>query len=197
MLTATPDLSWSTQNPNPVASPPVSIPGQAASPSATLPTPSNRAPVLSPGGPTPVVSPRRIQTCQTVEISQDMQDMLVAVNNDRANNGRSPLQYDDCMNYLAYEHDIDMSSHNLFSHVGSDNLTISGRIARLGIEFRRIGENIAMGQTQIAEVQKDFMASDGHRDNILNAEFEVFGYCLSVGKNGKTYHTQTFAKLSN
>lgn len=73
------------------------------------------------------------------------------------------------------------------SHTGPDGSTPEDRIAATGylerihtiqgtVEYRyRIGENLARGQQSTDEALWGWMRSPGHRENILNPEFEETG----------------------
>lgn len=84
----------------------------------------------------------------------------------------SPLTWNAKLLIAAKVHSIDMSSHNFFSHTGSDGGDISARVSATGYNWDRIGENIAAGQRSAAETVDSWLESEGHCKNLMNVEFE-------------------------
>ncbi|KAG1703226.1 hypothetical protein DVH05_008136 [Phytophthora capsici] len=124
------------------------------------------------------------------------QEMLNAVNRERAANGLAAL----CMNYklqnAAQGHSNDMAQNNYMSHKGSDGSTMSQRIQAAGYDRTASGENVAAGHTSVEEVMKAWMNSPRHRDNILRKKFTMFGcgYAYSESSTYKHYWTQNFGR---
>jgi uncharacterized protein YkwD len=54
------------------------------------------------------------------------------------------------------------------------------------------GENAAVGQYSPEQVVSEWMASPGHRANILNPNFAFLAVGYGVGANGRPYWTQSF-----
>lgn len=103
------------------------------------------------------------------------QQVLQIVNEHRAVAGCAPLTYSSQLERAAYLHSQDMALQNFFSHQGSDGSTLGVRITRQGYRWTRVGENIAAGQRTPAAVMASWMASDGHRRNILNCAYTEMG----------------------
>lgn len=61
-----------------------------------------------------------------------------------------------------------------------------------GLSYWTAGENIAKGQTSASEVVSDWMASEGHRRNILDPNFTMIGVSCYLYE-GVYYWTQFFA----
>ncbi|MCH1983369.1 CAP domain-containing protein [Ruminococcus sp. OA3] len=79
-----------------------------------------------------------------------------------------------------------------FSHTRPDGRAFSSVLTDNGISFRGAGENIAWGQRTPEEVMNGWMNSDGHRANILNAEFTKIGVGYYQNSAGTNYWTQLF-----
>lgn len=80
----------------------------------------------------------------------------------------------------AVNHANDMVANNFFSHDGSDGLNVSKRADAVGYSWRAIGENIAAGQLDQAEVHQGWLDSEGHCFNIMNKSFtEVGAACVN------------------
>lgn len=59
--------------------------------------------------------------------------------------------------------------------------------------FDTWGENVAMGYETAAEVTDAWLASPGHRENMLNCTYTVTGVASARGADGVLYWTQQFA----
>ena len=60
------------------------------------------------------------------------------------------------------------------------------------VEYRFAGENLAAGQRTPAEVVQGWMGSQGHRRNILSADFGHLGVGAAIGDDGRIYWAQLF-----
>ncbi len=89
------------------------------------------------------------------------------------------LLWNSALTQAAVAHANDMTTHNFFSHDGSDGLSVSQRADTAGYPWRAVGENIAAGQLDIAEVHQGWLDSAGHCVNIMNKLFtEVGAACI-------------------
>ncbi|MEM8655629.1 MAG: CAP domain-containing protein [Pseudomonadota bacterium] len=110
-------------------------------------------------------------------------DTLAAVNAERATQGRAPLVYDTKLEAAARVHAQDMVAAGLFSHTGSDGSDIGLRLERVGYRYCFGAENIAAGQRSLTEVMASWMASRGHRRNILHRRAEAVGVARGPGNH--------------
>lgn len=83
--------------------------------------------------------------------------------------------WDGQLQNAATAHSTDMATHNFFSHTGSDGSTLRQRVPAAGYNYRKAGENIAAGQTTVAQVVADWMASPSHCVNMMQPEFRDLG----------------------
>ncbi|MFC7340549.1 CAP domain-containing protein [Saccharopolyspora griseoalba] len=114
--------------------------------------------------------------------------VLSLVNVTRADAGCEPLRLDHRLNRAASAHSADMSRRGYFSHTTPEGVTFGERIRRAG--YPKPGaENIARGQTSARQVVDDWLASSGHRENIVNCELRAVG--IGVSPDGQ-YWTQDF-----
>ncbi|MEV6841409.1 CAP domain-containing protein, partial [Streptomyces sp. NPDC051133] len=97
------------------------------------------------------------------------------VNAERSKNGCSPLTLNDTLTKAAQAHSEDMAAHQNMSHTGSDGSSPGDRITRAGYDWSAYGENVAFGYTTAEQVMASWMASPGHRANILNCTFKEIG----------------------
>lgn len=155
----------------------------------------------------------------TVDISKiTNQQILMAINEARSeardcHDGAGivgparPLTWNQNLYEAAYEHSYDLANSNTFSHEGSGTqYDITGfnngvaslfneRIASNGyVDFRAIGENIAGGQTSLAEVIQEWLDSPLHCANIMREDFAEVGVAIVVNPDSdyKVYWSQEF-----
>jgi uncharacterized YkwD family protein len=109
------------------------------------------------------------------------------VNQERGKAGLKDLRMRDDLNKVAETKSADMVNKRYFSHQSPTYGSPFDMLKRFGISYRTAGENIAQGQRTPGEVVDAWMKSPGHRQNILNAQFDSIG----VGEVDKTW-TQLF-----
>jgi uncharacterized protein YkwD len=126
------------------------------------------------------------------QVSPILSDVLNQVNAERSARGLAPMRYDDRLTLAAQRHSVDQAGRGQISHVGADGSTVEVRVDRVGYPWRSVAENVAYGYPDAGSVMAVWMASDGHRRNILSANTEL-GVGLAVGADGLTYWTQVFA----
>ncbi len=94
-----------------------------------------------------------------------------------------PIAYNAQLAAVAQAHAADMDARGYFSHNSPEGIGSGARAAAAGIAACGIGENIAKGQTSSAEVFAGWMASDGHRRNMVNTGMASYG----LGRAGDTW----------
>lgn len=125
--------------------------------------------------------------------------VLGLVNQERRAAGLRPLRLNPLLNASAQAHSQDMALNDFFSHQGSNGSKIANRIAATGYRAFTYGENIAAGQASPESVMQAWMASPGHRKNILRSTVKEMGVGLTVLEtdlgttNYRYYWTQNFA----
>jgi uncharacterized protein YkwD len=76
----------------------------------------------------------------------------------------------------------DILTRQYFEHTAPDGTTSSDLATRAGYSYLIIGENLALGNfTDDADVVTAWMASPGHRANILKPEYQDIGVGVSQG----------------
>lgn len=105
------------------------------------------------------------------------------------------LTWNAALTQAAAAHGDDMVARNFFSHTGSDGSTLGTRATAAGYVWSSLGENIAAGQANVADVVDGWMKSDGHCANLMHASFREIGAACLAGNAGtayRTYWTQDF-----
>lgn len=122
--------------------------------------------------------------------SKTTPDMLSIINSERAKQGVSPLSWDSS---LAKSAEIRANELLInFSHTRPDG---SSPFTVIQGSYGYVGENIAAGQRNNAAVMNSWMASPGHRSNILSSNFKKVGVALCYDPNSsyKYYWVQLFS----
>ncbi|MGM1020465.1 MAG: CAP domain-containing protein [Bacillota bacterium] len=121
--------------------------------------------------------------------SQFAAEVVKLVNNERSQKGLSPLASNAKLTEVALAKAKDMSTNNYFSHTSPTYGSPFDMMKKFGVTYTYAGENIAMGQQTPQEVMKAWMNSQGHRENILKAEYTQIGVAYYNG-----YWVQEFTR---
>ncbi len=159
--------------------------GQTGEPKPQEPNnPGTTNPTTPPTKPEPPIgSDQRVLTGEAAQ-------MVTLLNQERVKNGLKPLTVHSGLTELAKLKSIDMLDKGYFSHTSPTYGSFANMVYNRGIGFRSVGENIAQGRNG-SHAHILFMASPGHRDNILNPNFTHVGISVVQGPYG-VYVTQLF-----
>lgn len=126
-------------------------------------------------------------------INYDQNDFKMQVlsltNTYRAKNGLPALIWDEDFAAVAQMHCDDMQARGYFDHNTPEGKTPFQRMNDYGIIYMSAGENIAVGYPTPEAVMEGWIASDSHRQNILNPTFKYMG--VGYNKEGR-YWAQEF-----
>ena len=114
-------------------------------------------------------------------------ELLNLTNEARRKEGLKPLRSSYLLGQSAQKYAEDLATQNFFSHQGKDGSTPSTRMAATGYDFAAAGENIAAGQRTARTVFQGWMNSDGHRKNILAADYTEVGFGLFDATGSSDY----------
>lgn len=112
------------------------------------------------------------------------QDALIEINAERQANNLAPLRLDPRLQKAAQAHACDSATRNRMGHDGSDGRDLGDRAKDAGYAYREIAENVAQGYPSPQAVTGGWMASPGHRRNILMRRATDAGLGIAVGTNG-------------
>ena len=123
------------------------------------------------------------------------QRILELTNDARKEHKLRPLKTSALLFKIAQAHSENMAKQEKMDHF-LDGKTPGQRARAGGYVYARIQENIAMGDPQVPleDLMKAWMASKGHRENILNDVCTEIGLGIAKDKDGKVYYTQMFGK---
>ena len=124
------------------------------------------------------------------------QRVVERINEIRQQHDLQPLQVDQTLTDIARDYSQAMATQSFFSHSGPEGDNIGDRVRDAGICYRAVGENLANNFNVADPVEaavSGWMNSEGHRKNILTAEFRETG--VGIWRDGKTFHfTQVFLR---
>ena len=137
--------------------------------SAPLPTNTQPPP------PPPPANTAAPQSCAPAINSSVEKQIIKLINAERKKKGLGVLTANGALRRAARGHSKDMACNNFFSHTSPTTGSPFDRMAAEGYSYSWAGENIAAGYGTAADVVEGWMQSQGHRDNILNANFTEIG----------------------
>ena len=115
-------------------------------------------------------------------------EVLDIVNKKRTAAGKSALAMDKSLLESAMKRAGESSV--LFSHTRPDGTLC------MDINDKMYGENIAMGSSTASGAMEQWMKSEGHKNNIMSADYNIIGVgCFVI--DGKYYWTQCFGTAEN
>lgn len=128
--------------------------------------------------------------------------VLAAVNQERLKAGLLPLERRKDLNGVAHDHTATMIARDQegrpepLAHEGEDAERVEKRFDRAGIKWQQAGENLARNRNMddpVREAVAKWMASPGHRQNILDKRFTETGIGVAPSRqSGYYYFTQVF-----
>ena len=102
--------------------------------------------------------------------------LLSGTNSERAANGLASLSSNSQLNTAAQNKAADMAANDYWAHTSPSGVTPWYWITASGYKYQTAGENLAYGFLTSSETIAGWMASPGHRANILNASFTEVGF---------------------
>ena len=127
--------------------------------------------------------------------NQFAQELLTLVNNERTKNGLSALALGDAnLNAAAEKRAQEVAK--TASHTRPDGTNCFTVLKEYGVSDTATGENAAWGETTPEKVVADWMASEGHRVNIMDpaAKYMCLGYNYDANSQWGHNWIQIFAK---
>lgn len=124
-------------------------------------------------------------------------EVLDGVNAERAKRQLPPLSTEQRLAKAAQDHACDNARVGKMTHTGSDGSDLSTRLRRVGYNYSQANENVAKGYSDSKAVIQGWMASSGHRRNILAAGTVDLGIGIALGKDGSPYWVLDMARAQN
>jgi uncharacterized protein YkwD len=119
--------------------------------------------------------------------------MVELVNLERTRRGLNPVTLDPLLCKIADDYACEMIDKGFFDHTNPDGQGPGQRAINTGYIFLAIGENLAGGQNSPEQAMKEWMNSkEGHRENILDAQWREIGVSVRLGGIYGIYWVQEF-----
>lgn len=115
----------------------------------------------------------------SANISSD--ELLLHTNIKRQENGLPPLVINNQLSQAAAGKAQDMMTKNYWAHIAPDGTTPWAFFKGAGYEYVHAGENLARGFTTSNDVIEAWMASPGHRENMLSPNYNEVGFAILSG----------------
>ncbi|MFP5247588.1 MAG: CAP domain-containing protein [Thermoanaerobaculia bacterium] len=126
--------------------------------------------------------------------STGVASIVEAMNRERAAYGLRPLRLNEKLSMAAGDRIEDMFAKNYFAHVSPDGIEPFVWARKRGYRYSIIGENLAVGYRGTAVVD-GWMRSPGHRENILQRQFDEVGLAIADGSPRRGYRGPTVVAL--
>jgi uncharacterized protein YkwD len=118
------------------------------------------------------------------------------INAERQHQGLAALTYNPRLDRMAKIQAQNMARFQKMAHVlpEAELPTLVSRAQYVGYSFGRIAENVALGYPSAETVVQGWMASKGHRTNILNPDVGETGIAIARSSAGGLYYCQVFGR---
>lgn len=138
---------------------------------------------------------KKEQQSQKKDVSTLAWELLELINRERKELGILSLSFSPELSDLAKMHSQDMASRGKISHFSSSGESYRERLVEAGFYFIAIGENVAFSNIFQAEpIHQFLMDSPGHRENILDPNFDQVGIGVVFREDKGYYVTQDFRR---
>lgn len=138
------------------------------------------------------------------EFSSEVEEKILSlINDERSNGGVVSLTANSTLRSAARYKANEMLQYDYFSHNSPYSNQPSDIAKDFGHNFKTFGENLfSMSSSNPANLRENisveniveqWMASEGHRSNILNSNYRKTGIGVVIGSNGKCYISQMFS----
>ncbi len=117
----------------------------------------------------------------TASASSQAEAIVAAMNRKRAAYGLRPLRLESRLTLAAGDRANDMFAKRYFAHVSPDGINPFAWVQRRGYRYSIVGENLALGYRGSNAVVDGWMRSPGHRENILQRDFDEVGIAIGDG----------------
>lgn len=130
---------------------------------------------------------------EDAKIEQMEKSLLELTNEQRAKKELPPLKLSPLLGKVARAHSENMAKQEKMEH-DLDGNTPFDRMSAAGYRYMKAAENIGYADARLGVtfVMKAWMESEGHRQNILEADFTEIGLGVGRDKAGRLYFTQVF-----
>lgn len=148
---------------------------------------------------------------ESLEEDKVLSELYTLTNINRGDRGINTLNINNDLRTMAEYKANNMKNKNYISHTSPSGSSVEDRFKRFNAECAKKGENLAQtyymqevdvnyggnslytSEKELARgINKQFMASQSHKNNILSEDYSEYGLGLSITENGKVYVVQEF-----
>jgi hypothetical protein len=130
-----------------------------------------------------------VPTARAMTASGEASTSRTLVNTARRDAAVSVLPADERLQRIAQEQSERMAAQGSIFH----NTHLGEAVTSAGIDWRWVGENVGVGP-DAKLIHDGFMHSPHHYEVLMHADANAFGIGAVVGKDGRLYITQVYAK---
>lgn len=131
-----------------------------------------------------VLTPGVLISQEKKEIKEVLsKDEIIKITNQyRQQNNLLPLKENELLSKAAIQKIDDMLEKQYFDHISPEGKDVSDLLENVQYKYIVAGENLALGYFESSKDLVDaWMASPGHRENILNSKFKEIGVAQKIG----------------
>ena len=186
----------------PIAAPIVPVIAPVAPPVFSVAQPPASATILPPPAAVTVTAPDNSDisfvvaspVASTATPQATVERIITLTNAERVQAGLAPLSVNTSLVQAADVQSGNMARLNTMSHSlpGTATPDLADRAVAVGYQYSSMGENIAYNYADADAVVAGWMASPGHRANILNPKYTEIGVSIATSAAGDPYYTQVF-----
>jgi len=150
-------------------------------------------------GPTPSSAPAPASAAAKDRFGATEARIFGLINAERRHQGLPALVYNEQLDQMAIIQASNMAHFQKMAHVlpGAELPTLGDRARYVAYPFGRLAENVALGYPDAETVVQGWMASKGHRANILNSDVVETGIAVARSSAGGLYYCQVFGRRLN
>lgn len=108
--------------------------------------------------------------------------LLEQTNQVRQDNGLTELKLDERLNTASNLKVQDMIANQYWAHTSPDGVEPWKWLAEVDYDYAQAGENLAKGYYSTGAVMTAWMNSPGHRENIINPDYQDVGFAIVNGE---------------
>lgn len=133
---------------------------------------------------------------ESIALAADEWVIVQQTNEARVASGLPPLVVSESLLRAARLQAENMARLNRIAHElpETDTPTLSDRARAAGYRFISLAENLGFNYRSPSQVMEGWLGSEGHRRNILTAEFTEIGVAIAHNSFGQAYHVQVFGQ---
>ncbi len=115
-------------------------------------------------------------------------DILALMNHERAALGLHPLEVSDDASAVADARALEIATIGSLTHASPNGADATSLLDSYGVDFARLGENLGWANWSNGDLagllHSSWMASHGHRENILDPDFGRVGVAVATSGSG-------------